>query len=152
AWFATVGAGQQVELAKEVEASTRRTAGFIKERYEQGLRTPLDHRLAENAAAVASSQRIQREVARDAVVRQLEILLGRYPSNALESKTVLPAAAQPVSTGLPAELLARRPDLRASWHRVKSADARVDQAWAERLPRIALTAGGGRSSDSLSDL
>jgi outer membrane protein TolC len=50
------------------------------------------------------------------------------------------------STGLPANLLLRRPDLRAASLRVAAADHRVASAVADRLPALRLTASSGWQS------
>ena len=54
--------------------------------------------------------------------------------------------------GLPAELIQRRPDLAAGERRLTAAELRIDEARRSLLPRISLTASGGRSSAALSDL
>jgi outer membrane protein TolC len=55
----------------------------------------------------------------------------------------------PVPDGLPSELLERRPDLVAAERRVASAFHMIQAAEAARLPRITLTAFGGRSTSEL---
>jgi outer membrane protein TolC len=55
----------------------------------------------------------------------------------------------PIPEGLPAELLARRPDLVAAERRVAAAFHQIQVAEAARLPRIALTGGGGHSTSEL---
>jgi outer membrane protein TolC len=64
----------------------------------------------------------------------------------------LPQIVAPVPVGLPAELLARRPDLAAGERRLTAAELRIDEARRSLLPRISLTASGGRSSEALGDL
>jgi outer membrane protein TolC len=54
-----------------------------------------------------------------------------------------------VPDGLPSELLERRPDLVAAERRVAAAFHLIQAAEAVRLPRIALTVGGGRSTSDL---
>jgi outer membrane protein TolC len=61
----------------------------------------------------------------------------------------LPAVPPPVPAGLPSELLERRPDVIAAERRLAAAFHGIQVAEAARLPRIALTAGGGRSTSEL---
>jgi NodT family efflux transporter outer membrane factor (OMF) lipoprotein len=83
------------------------------------------------------------------VARGLEVVVGRYPSAELALAPDLPSLPGPVPDGLPAELLERRPDLIAAERRMAAAFHNIQAAEAARLPRIALTAGGGRSTSDL---
>ena len=82
-------------------------------------------------------------------IRGLEAVLGRYPAGELELRPDLPTVPSPVPEGLPSELLERRPDLVAAERRVAAAYHRIQVAQAARLPRFALTAGGGTSTSEL---
>ena len=64
------------------------------------------------------------------------------------SKAMLPD----VAAGLPADLLARRPDLRAAEFRLRSTLAATDASRASLYPTITLSGSLGGSSDSLSRL
>ena len=64
----------------------------------------------------------------------------------------LPVVDGPVPAGMPAQLIQRRPDLAAGERRIRAAQLRGKQARRSLLPRISLTASGGRSSESLRDL
>ncbi len=91
-----------------------------------------ERRLAENALAVLTGQ----AAGELAVPQQVE--------NQLQ-----PVA---VPSGLPADLLARRPDVLAAEYRVLAAYNLAGKARLDRLPSISLTASGGIASTSLSDL
>jgi NodT family efflux transporter outer membrane factor (OMF) lipoprotein len=82
-------------------------------------------------------------------VRGLEVVVGRYPAAELALAPDLPPVPAPVPDGLPSELLERRPDLVAAERRVASAFHLIQAAEAARLPRISLTAFGGRSTSDL---
>jgi outer membrane protein, multidrug efflux system len=57
-----------------------------------------------------------------------------------------------VAPGVPAEVVSRRPDLRAAERSYLSAFYRVEEARASLYPRISLTSSGGFASSDLSDL
>jgi len=68
----------------------------------------------------------------------------------LEVHAPIPANPPNVPVGLPAELLARRPDLRQSRLGIIAAAARVGAAKADLFPKIVLTGAAGRQSTDLS--
>ncbi|MFX8098712.1 TolC family protein, partial [Acinetobacter baumannii] len=62
----------------------------------------------------------------------------------------LPEQPLPVlAAGLPAELLARRPDLQAAELRLRESLANVDLTRASFYPKLSLTGSLGTSSDAL---
>src|SRR5688572_26275810 len=151
-WLATVEAARQLQLANATAENFGTTALQVRERYERGIRSPLDLRLAlaseASAKALAALRRSQYEGAQ----RQLEIMLGRYPASDLAQTNDLPRLENAVPAGLPSELLVRRPDLAAAEKRVEASASRVREARGALFPRISLTASGGRSSAELEDL
>jgi outer membrane protein TolC len=94
----------------------------------------------------------QTKATRQQATRALELILGRYPKAELALKQQLPAIPPPPPAGLPAELLQRRPDLRASEQRVAAAFNLTESARAARLPKIGLTLGGGAASGDLTNI
>ncbi len=55
-------------------------------------------------------------------------------------------------TGLPAELIQRRPDIRSAYYAVQAADSDLAAAIADRFPRLSLTAGVDTSGAHTRDL
>ncbi|NIM02153.1 MAG: efflux transporter outer membrane subunit [Acidobacteria bacterium] len=154
-WFAVAEARQQLELTRRSVESFTTSTELVRSRYESGVRPSIDLRLAlsnqHNAEALAAAA----ENALDAALRQLETLLGRYPSAELLDRYSidrLPDLPPPVPVGLPSELVSRRPDLVAAERRLTAADQRVLVAQRSRYPRFAMTARGGSVSDQLGDL
>ena len=92
---------------------------------------------------------------RDSALFRLATLTGRAPSE-------LPSAAgarrsslnldQPIPVGDGAQLLARRPDVRAAERRLAAATARIGVATAELYPRVTLGGSVGSSAASLGNL
>lgn len=152
AWFSAVEAQQQVRLAEETVGSYERTANEVRERYERGLRSPLDLRLALSNLASAEALLEQRRQQLDGALRQVEILLGRYPSGSLALSDTLAPVPPPAPAGLPAQILSRRPDLVVAERRLAAADRRIAEARASLYPRLSLTGSAGTSSNELKDV
>ncbi|WP_309387560.1 TolC family protein [Cerasicoccus frondis] len=152
AWFRCIEARQQLELATGTYESFDKATNAIRNRYERGVSPALDLRLsmAQTAAAKASMDLRGQEF--DTAIRQLEIILGRYPAKELAIAETLPSITRPVPVGLPSELLERRPDLIVAERELAASGKRVSEARKSMLPRIALTGEYGYSSSSLSNL
>jgi multidrug efflux system outer membrane protein len=82
----------------------------------------------------------------------LEVLLGRYPAAELQARQELTTMPGPLPTGLPLEMLERRPDLIAAEQRVAAAFNRVGEAKAARLPSISLNANVAAISSEILQL
>ncbi|MEM6820400.1 MAG: efflux transporter outer membrane subunit [Verrucomicrobiota bacterium] len=152
AWFAAAEQYLQFKLAEETRDSFSRTAEIVRSRFERGLESATDVHLAQSSAADAKASYQSAQQNFNQSVRALEILLGRYPSKELQVAQDLRAVPPSIPAGLPSDLLKRRPDLQAAERRLAASDQRVGEARAAFLPRVALTASGGTSSDALRDL
>ena len=152
AWFDAVAAELQVQLATETVRNFRDNLEIVHEGFRAGLNSALDVRLERANLAGAEAEREASMIVRDRAVRNLEVLLGRYPSGELAIATALPDIETSIPAGLPAEILARRPDIRSAALRLEASDARFSAARKNRLPGITLTASGGVASGELGNL
>ncbi len=93
------------------------------------------------------------EAEEERLLHELAFLVGKPPKAELGlSKTVLPELAQIPSLGLPADLLASRPDVQSAGLRLQAADWQVAAAKADRLPAIRLTADAKYASGEIDAL
>ena len=157
AYFAVVEARQQLALSEATAETFSATANDVRDRFQRGVRPAVDTFQAETNLRDAQANAASRRRQLHAAVRQLEILMGRYPANVTDSAAALDdrhlrATLQEIPIGLPSELLARRPDLAAAERRLVATGCRVDAARADLYPRISLTATGGTTSLELGDL
>ncbi|MBU4185670.1 MAG: efflux transporter outer membrane subunit [Proteobacteria bacterium] len=75
------------------------------------------------------------------LMNELSVLLGEAPRSPLViSRPDLPKLSPMPSTGIPADLLENRPDIRAAQLRLQSAGWNVSAARADRLPSLTLSA------------
>lgn len=86
-------------------------------------------------------------------MNELSLLLG-VPLDKLPAVTGRALPSKPVfpQTGIPADLLARRPDIKAAAMRLRGADWSVSAARADMMPALRLTASAGYNSDDFSTL
>lgn len=152
AYFATIEARQQLELARATAAAFRSTADDVTDRFRRGVRPATDVYLATTNLSAAEAAIPRRERQLEIATRQLELLAGRYPAGRIRAAGALPAAMPEIPVALPGELLQRRPDLVAAERRLAAAGCRVDAARAALYPRLSLTGSGGTTSDDLEDL
>lgn len=152
AWFRAIEAQQQLTLATNTYDSFNSATDSIRERYDRGVSPALDLRLSLAQTSAAKAAMDERGRALDVAVRELEVLLGRYPARELAVAEDLPEIVRPVPTGLPSELLERRPDLIAAERQLAASGKRVSEARKAMLPRLSLTGSYGVASDDLGDL
>jgi NodT family efflux transporter outer membrane factor (OMF) lipoprotein len=148
-WFLATEAGLQAEVARETVARGENLVSLAQTRSKVGVGNDQDIEVALANAGMYRDALRQVELAREQALRALEILIGRYPAAAASVSSRLAAQPDPVPSGLPSELLERRPDVIAAERRVAAAFNRVGEARAARLPTISLTTGLSAISSDL---
>jgi NodT family efflux transporter outer membrane factor (OMF) lipoprotein len=84
---------------------------------------------------------------------QLSVLLGLAPGTFKPERiNLLPSLPPLPATGLPADLVTRRPDVHRARFAALAADRRLTAAVADRLPQLSLAARAATSGSSASDL
>ena len=151
-WYQTIAAAEQLQLAHETLENYRSTTSLIQNRFERGIDSALDYRLAAANAATAESTLARREEAFKRSLRALQILIGRYPDAELEVPSQLPDLLENAPAGIPAQVIERRPDVRAAIHRIAAASHAIKASSRVRLPSIQLTGSAGLQSEAFRDL
>lgn len=157
AYFALAAAIGQFEQARETLASREESLGLERLRFEGGESDEITFRRVE--AETEQARALMREFgfAVEQRQNQLGVLLGRSPRD-LVGVSVLPkalpeqSAVPQLPAGLPADVLTRRPDVRAAEARIRAAAGDVGAARAAMLPSISLTGSYGSASLELGDL
>ncbi|MBT8492261.1 MAG: efflux transporter outer membrane subunit, partial [Deltaproteobacteria bacterium] len=108
-------------------------------RFRQGLASALD---IYQQQQLVINRKGQLELVEGAIVvtrNRLAVLLGRSPGKVeLDAMKQLPDMPELPGLGIPANLIERRPDVRAARSRVEAADYRVAVAVANKLPGLRL--------------
>ena len=158
-WYQLVEARLQRELSERDVDSGKANLNITERRYQRGVSSSLDVRLARSSLASSQASLISRQQAQQEIARGLEVLLGRYPSNELEAIDKIPTIAPLLSDtgaviglGQPADILTRRPDLIASAKRLEASGLAAREAQKALLPRLTLRQSGDVTSGNFSDI
>lgn len=152
-YFECLGLEQRIAVARDNLANGRRILAGLQLERRAGTATDLEvvqqQTLVAGLAAVIPPLESQLAQATDA----LALLLARPPEAvALRARDLEAVDVPQVGSGLPSVLLARRPDVREAEARLIAAHFDIQNARAQFLPSIDLTASGGFESVALSNL
>ena len=148
AWCNLITADQQYQLAVTILDSFERNLRISERNYKGTGRGALDVQFGRTNVAGAKRSKESSQLARDDAARVLEVLTGRYPAAQLRAGLELPELKRSVPTGIPAELLDRRPDLAVARARIFATAKRADAARKSLLPSLSLSTSSGTSAES----
>jgi len=144
---------RQLEIARQA-SKVRQDSVDLTRTLAQGGDAPLsDVREAEQLLYTATSQipQIQQQIQQNE--NAMRLLLGQSPGPVAHmTPGVLSPVPENLPTGLPSQLLERRPDIQQAEAQLKAANAQVGVARAQLFPQLSISASGGTSGSSLADL
>lgn len=144
---------RQLDIARQT-VSIRQDSVKLTSTLEQGGAVPLsDLRQAEQLLYTATSQIPQLEQDIQQQENALRFLLGQNPGTvAHTAPNALTPPPQDLPTGLPSQLLERRPDIQQSEAQLIAANAQIGVARAQFFPQVSITASAGLGGDAWSNL
>ncbi len=141
AWFMAIESKLQHQFASHIAALHTETLTAVQTKQKVGMGTMRDVHLAKANQASAQEAVRKAKTALENSKRSLELLLGRYPSAAIETASQLSTLPPQMPTGIPSQLLERRPDLIAAEQRVAAAFYKKREADLMHLPRFNISLG-----------
>ncbi|AOY58371.1 efflux transporter outer membrane subunit [Desulfococcus multivorans] len=143
---------KQLEITRRTVKTRLQTLDLFKIRLDRGIIPEIDvsQAEAEYEDALARVPEIELAIAR--TENALSILTGRNPGPIPRGLTIDELIPPAIPAGLPSDLLARRPDIRAAEQALIAANARIGVAKSLYFPTISLTGDLGTASADLSDL
>jgi len=122
-------------------------------RFDNGVSSKLDLQQAVSLVEQARTTLAQAQRQRAQDLNLLTLLVGQpIPDNLPAGATLATTNLPDLPAGLPSDLLASRPDIRAAEQQLIAANANIGAARANYFPRISLTATAGSASNALSGL
>ncbi|MDR3497056.1 MAG: efflux transporter outer membrane subunit [Ancalomicrobiaceae bacterium] len=132
----------EIALARRTAESQRSTAKLTRNKFDAGTASAVDVAKADALAATTESDIPAYESALAQSIHRLGLLTGAEPGALLgemKSSAAVPSARKALPRGIPADLLQRRPDIRAAERRLAAATADIGAAEAARYPSITLS-------------
>jgi multidrug efflux system outer membrane protein len=150
-YFQLLSLQDRLAIAERNAATTTRILGAIRARAAAGTASDLEisqqEALSSSVRAVVPGLRQQIVATRNA----LAILTGSVPQQFNPAAGSLAGLhIQPISPGIPSDLLVRRPDIKEAEIKLAVLDANIRAARLAYFPTISLTGSGGFQSSALS--
>jgi len=143
----------QLEITKAT-LKVRQDSVDLTKTLESGGSVPLsDVRQAEQLLYAATSEIPQLEQQIQQEENAISFLIGENPGPIVhKDPNALAPPPQDLPTGLPSQLLERRPDIQQAEATLVAANAQIGVARAQFFPNLSITAAGGVGGDSLSSI
>jgi len=121
-------------------------------RFQGGVGSEVEVEQARTQLETTRSQAIDVGVARAQFEHAVAVLIGKPPASFSLPALPLQAPPPPIPTGVPSQLLERRPDIASAERQMAAANARIGVARAAYYPLLNLTAAGGFESGAITTL
>jgi NodT family efflux transporter outer membrane factor (OMF) lipoprotein len=153
AWFRLAAARSRMELLQRQIEANRKVLSLIEARFRTGQTRMVDI-LRQRQLVEATRQQKRSEESRIRVLEhQLAVLAGRTPQSDVRYEAgSLPEPPPLPETGLPTDLVRRRPDVRRAYNRLRAADRDWAAAVSNRYPRLTLTGSLSTASSGAGSL
>ena len=152
-WYRLMARWGQLELIREQVATNENILKLIIARFGSGQIRGVDILRQKQLTEATREQQIIAESQIRVLENQLAVLLGVPPQEnipyAPDSLPPLPPLPQ---TGIPVELVRRRPDVQAAYYALLAADREVASAISARYPRLAINASSSARSNEVEDV
>ncbi|MBK1624303.1 RND transporter [Afifella marina DSM 2698] len=145
----------RIALAQRTASSQRETADITRNKFEAGAASSLDVANATGQAASTEATIPSLRTSYAEALHRLGVLTGQAPSaleTRLKKSKPIPRPKLPIPTGIPAEILNTRPDVRMAERQLAQYTARVGAAEADRFPSVSLLGNIATSGAQIGDL
>ena len=148
-------AQEQLRIARETQATQQDNYNIANWRLQAGLVSSLDEQQARAQLAQTNAAIPQLEASLRGSLNRIAVLTGQAPgeaTRALEAPAPIPVASTMIATGIPADTLRQRPDVRAAERNLAAATARIGVAQAQLYPSLGISGNIGTNATSIKNL
>ncbi|WP_340676625.1 TolC family protein [Paraglaciecola sp.] len=150
-WLSLWLTNQQIRIEQERVEIFFMLQNSASEQYANGLTNYEDVSLAQISLKTAQASVMQLQYTRSEIARQIEVLVGRYPSAELTYNDAFPDIQKPILS-IPSEVIANRPDIQAAYAKLHETHFQLEAQNRALLPSFTLSASAGKSRPSWGDI
>jgi len=152
-WYRLLESRQQLKLLDSQIETSKQVLEFVELRRGLGEAITIDRLQQQQQVESKRAEKARTHSTRMVLEHQLAVLLGKAPGAFTPAGGTLPVKLPELpATGLSADLIRRRPDVRSAQLRVAASNKRVAAAIADRYPRVSLSLQAGSSTAKVRDL
>lgn len=151
-YFQLRGLDSQQQLLDSTVRSYEKALQLTDSRYKGGVASAVDVAQAQTQLETTRAQAIDVAVDRTAFEHAIAVLIGKAPAEFTQALMPLTIPPPIIPSGLPSELLERRPDIAAAERRMQEANAQIGVARSAYYPVFSFTGGGGFESEQIHNL
>jgi NodT family efflux transporter outer membrane factor (OMF) lipoprotein len=148
-YFTLHGLDRERQLLDSAVSAYERALELTENRFRGGLASQADVAQAETQLETTRAQAVDVEVTRAAFEHAIAALVGRPASSFSLPVAALMKSLPGVPTGMPSDLLERRPDIASAERRVAAASAQIGVASSAYYPLLTLSGATGFESSSV---
>jgi NodT family efflux transporter outer membrane factor (OMF) lipoprotein len=150
-YFETRSLDAQKKLLDDTVVAYQRALELTQNRYTGGVASKVEVEQAQTQLQQTQAQEIDLGVARAQFEHAIAVLTGKVPEGFHLPNEPLRQTPPAIPTGLPSQLLERRPDIAAAERRLASANEQIGIAQSAFFPDLVISATGGFQAGSIVD-
>jgi NodT family efflux transporter outer membrane factor (OMF) lipoprotein len=151
-YFQLRGLDAQKKLLDDTVQSFEKALELTQNRFQGGLASAVDVAQAQTILETTRAQAVDVGVQRSAFQHAIAVLIGKPASDFALAALPLDSEPPVIPSGMPSNLLERRPDISAAERRVQEQNAQIGVARAAYYPQVILGGSGGFESTVISTL
>lgn len=152
AWFRLKAASMQLQLINEQIETNKKVLALIRARFASGQVRGVDILRQRQLIESTNSQKINLEIQIGILKNQVSVLMGHPPKDTIAIEAVLPELPQMPETGVPMQLINRRPDVLSAFYDLQAADRRLAASISNKYPRLNFSLTAAFRSNSFEGL
>ena len=152
-WARLAEAQKQLSLVESQIETNQKVLDLLKNRFGTGQIRGVDILRQRQLLESTREQKSNAEANLNVLQHELSVLLGQSPQDTLQiTPEQMPELPPLPETGVPIDLIQRRPDVKSAFNLVKAADRDLASAISNQYPRLTLSASLTSSSNTAGNL